>query len=323
MKLENEINRRRKEFARQLNSFSPHSRGLLSLDLFPGKPAIERKTQMNRKLWKMGVFMSFLALSLLSPNRAQAQADGVTLSGRITGSSGTAIPNAKISIKNLSTGLTADTRSDLFGHYEVSNLLPGDYEISVTTEAFGSTVSKVTVTAEARQVVNLTVGGALALGDLGFPQSQTLGSDVDQARLDKRSHMLKIHQELGLITTAPLVATCITGGFAGGKANSSSNRDLHIALGSVTAGMYFTTAYYAMFAPRVPGTKTRGSIKLHKALVYVHGPGMILTPILGAMAFDEKSRGEKVHGIAAAHGAVALITAGAFGASILAVSLKW
>jgi hypothetical protein len=50
---------------------------------------------------------------------------------------------------------------------------------------------------------------------------------------------------------------------------------------------------------------------------------MILTPILGAIAFDQKSRGEKVHGIASAHAAVAIITAGAYGASILSVSIKF
>jgi hypothetical protein len=50
---------------------------------------------------------------------------------------------------------------------------------------------------------------------------------------------------------------------------------------------------------------------------------MILTPILGAMAFDEKSKGQKVHGIASAHGPVAIITAGAYGAAFAAVSFKF
>ena len=63
------------------------------------------------------------------------------------------------------------------------------------------------------------------------------------------------------------------------------------------------SAYYAIRAPKIPGTQTRGPIRLHKALAWIHGPGMILTPILGAIAFDQKSNGEKVHGIASAHGA--------------------
>ena len=70
-------------------------------------------------------------------------------------------------------------------------------------------------------------------------------------------------------------------------------------------------------------TQARGPIRVHKALAWIHGPGMILTPILGVMAFDQKSRGEKVHGIASAHGAVGYVTAAAFGLAIVSVSFKF
>ncbi|MBZ5721167.1 MAG: hypothetical protein LAO03_12375 [Acidobacteriia bacterium] len=98
---------------------------------------------------------------------------------------------------------------------------------------------------------------------------------------------------------------------------------MHLVLGSVASDLYFTSAYFAIRAPRVPGTETRGPIRFHKAIAWIHGPGMILTPILGAMAYSQKSNGEKVHGIAAAHGPVAIVTAGAFGAALLSVSLKF
>jgi len=49
---------------------------------------------------------------------------------------------------------------------------------------------------------------------------------------------------------------------------------------------------------------------------------MVLTPILGVMAYQQKSRGEHVHGLASAHAPVAIVTAGAYGAAILSVSLK-
>jgi hypothetical protein len=164
---------------------------------------------------------------------------------------------------------------------------------------------------------------APSLEDLGLSPSETKGDLQLQARLDKRTHMLKIHQRLGLITTIPMIATVATSFGAGGRATSSSDRWAHLALGSVTGDLYFTTAYFAIFAPKIPGTQTRGPIRVHKALAWVHGPGMILTPILGAIAFDQKSKGEKVHGIASAHGPVALVTAGAFGAALLSVSLKF
>jgi hypothetical protein len=164
---------------------------------------------------------------------------------------------------------------------------------------------------------------APTLEDLGLSPEQTRGSAQDQARLDRRSHMLKIHQRLGLITTIPLAATILTSGLAGGRETSSTGRDLHAALGSATAGLYFTTAYFSIFAPRIPGTESRGQIRWHKTLAFIHGPGMILLPILGALAYEQKSRGERVHGIASAHGAVAGVTAVAYGLSIATVSFRW
>jgi hypothetical protein len=164
---------------------------------------------------------------------------------------------------------------------------------------------------------------APSLSDLGISPEQTQGNAREQALLDKRTHMLKIHQRMGLITTVPLIATVVTSLGAGGRSTSAASRDLHVALGGVTGDLYFITAYYAIRAPRVPGTETRGPIRFHKAMAWIHGPGMILTPILGAMAFDQKSNGEKVHGIASAHGPVAIVTAGAFGAALVSVSFKF
>jgi hypothetical protein len=162
-----------------------------------------------------------------------------------------------------------------------------------------------------------------SLEDLGFSASQAQGDAQRQALLDKRTHMLKIHQRMGLITTIPLIATVATSLNAGGKNTSTASRDLHTALGGLTGDLYFVTAYYAIRAPRVPGTETRGPIRFHKVMAWIHGPGMIATPILGIMAFDQKNKGEKVHGIAQAHGPVAIVTAGAFGAALLSVSVKF
>lgn len=164
---------------------------------------------------------------------------------------------------------------------------------------------------------------APSLSDLGFTPAESQANAREQALLDKRTHMLKIHQRMGLITTIPLVATVILGPGAGGKSEGTATRDLHVALGALTGDLYGITAYYAIRAPRIKGTKKRGPIKFHEAMAWIHGPGMIATPILGAMAFSQKNNGERVHGIAQAHGPVAIVTAGAFGAALLSVSLKF
>jgi hypothetical protein len=261
---------------------------------------------MNSKVAKLGLAMGIFMWGLLFSDAVRAQVAGANLSGTITEPSGTVVTNARVSVKNLTTEQSVETQTDSAGRYNVSNVMPGDYELSVSAAGYSTNTIKVTMAAGSDKSVNLTLGGVLS-----------------QARLDKRSHMLKIHQRLGLIAAVPLAATVIAGTGAGGKSTSSSDRYLHLALGSAAGDLYFMSAYYAIRAPRIPGTQTRGQIRFHKALAWIHGPGMILTPILGAIAFDQKSKGEKVHGIASAHGPVAIVTAAAYGAAILSVSVKF
>ena len=161
----------------------------------------------------------------------------------------------------------------------------------------------------------------LSLDALGFNKAQEQGNSADQALLDKRSSMLQMHQRLGLITAVPLFATLLAGDGASGS--GSSGRALHGALGLTTVGLYAATAWYAIEAPSVPGTKDRGPIRVHKALAWIHGPGMILTPILGMMAYEQRNKGQQVHGIAAAHGGVATVTFLSYMAALCSVTFKF
>src|SRR5271170_7795700 len=164
---------------------------------------------------------------------------------------------------------------------------------------------------------------APSLGDLGLTPEQTKPDPDAQARLDRRTHMLKVHQELGLYTLIPIAAACISSAGATPDHNNygdTTSRDVHVAIAGVAIGMYAATAYYAIRAPRVPDGPTRGGIKIHKYLIWIHAPGMVLTHILGTMAFNDIASGNKPTGIAQYHSAVAWTTVAAYGASIIAVS---
>lgn len=276
---------------------------------------------MTPRAAKNFVTLSILLLFSLSIS-ARAQ-DSVSLSGKITSATGAAVPNAKITIRNLATGQTSDTQTDSSGRYTVPNLVAGDYEIAVSAEGYSTNTAKATVAAGAVNTADVTLAGVLSLQDLGMSPSEAQGTAEAQARLNKRSHMLMIHQRLGLIAAVPLIATVATSFGAGGRSTSSADRWAHLALGSAAGDLYFMSAYFAIRAPGIPGTRRRGQIRVHRALAWIHGPGMILTPILGAIAFDQKSKGERVHGIARAHGPVAIVTAAAYGAAIVSVSFKF
>jgi hypothetical protein len=283
-------------------------------------------------------FAAVLIFVLMS-HLLYAQDSKATLSGTVTDSSGKALAKAKIFIKNVATGQTSATQVDSDGHYSIADLAAGEYEVTASAEGGGSTVAKIVMAAGAPLTLTLTIGQVQpaparnlpsapgttepSLEDLGFSKAETQANAQQQALLDKRTHMLKIHQRMGLITTAPMIASVITSFGAGGKNESSSSRDLHVALGALTGDLYGITAYYALRAPRIKGMKKKGPIRFHEAMAWIHGPGMIMTPILGAIAFSQKNNGEKVHGIAQAHGPVAIVTAGAFGAALLAVSVKF
>lgn len=264
-----------------------------------------------------------------------AQDSAATVSGSVTDASGKPVPNAKVSARETASGQSSEAQADSTGHFSISNLSPGEYEVVASFD--GSSASqRITLTAGGSQNLTLALSQESnlpsapspsktepSLEDLGFSPAESKANAERQALLDKRTHMLKIHQRMGLITTIPMIASVVTSLNAGGKSEGTASRDLHVALGALTGDLYGITAYYAIRAPRIPGTETKGPIKVHKILAWIHGPGMIATPILGALAFSQKNNGEKVHGIASAHGPVAIVTAGAFGAALLAVSVKF
>jgi hypothetical protein len=103
------------------------------------------------------VFVTFEVI-LLVPGRIYPQVVGATLTGTVTDQSGAVIPNAQVSIKNVSTGVMRNITSDTAGFYTAPNLLPGNYEITVSARGFTTQVrTAITLDVGAQQVLNVTM----------------------------------------------------------------------------------------------------------------------------------------------------------------------
>jgi hypothetical protein len=103
-----------------------------------------------------------LTFAVLLSNPAYAQVAGATLAGTVTDTSGAAVPNAKVSIKNGSTGVERDITTDSAGFYSAPNLLPGVYDITASAPGFSTyRQTGITLTVGSSQTlsISLRVGG--------------------------------------------------------------------------------------------------------------------------------------------------------------------
>jgi len=96
----------------------------------------------------------FLILAIIFCAPTLAQVAGGTLSGTVSDPNGSGVPQAKLVIKNVATGVERTVTTNADGFYTTVNLLPGSYEISITATGFNS---------ETRHGVTMTVGSQITI----------------------------------------------------------------------------------------------------------------------------------------------------------------
>jgi hypothetical protein len=103
------------------------------------------------------------ALVTLPTHVAFGQVVGAILSGTVTDPSSAVVPSAKVTIRNVSTGVATQVTTNEIGIYNAINLLPGDYQVNVVASGFApQQQSGLSLTVGERQILNmkLRVGDA-------------------------------------------------------------------------------------------------------------------------------------------------------------------
>jgi hypothetical protein len=136
--------------------------------------------------------MSALAVMLLVSAFALAQSDNATISGIVRDTSGSVIPNAKVTVVNEGTGFERQTTTNDTGFYTVPNIPPGYYAVSVEVAGFKKfTSSRNKLEAAQPMAVNVelavgqiteTVTVEASAAQLNT-ESATVGKTVEQAQI--------------------------------------------------------------------------------------------------------------------------------------------
>ena len=123
---------------------------------------------------------ALLCLSLAS-GYASAQITGQgSISGTVTDSSGAVVTNAPVIVTNMATNVAQNSVTNSTGYFEVDNLNPGVYQISVAAPGFAGLLRKgITLEADGRVSVPLQVRPGQAV--------QTVTVTADAAQLNTES----------------------------------------------------------------------------------------------------------------------------------------
>ena len=91
-------------------------------------------------------------------SRLSAQGATATILGTVTDTSGSAIPDAAVQVKNVRTGIAQSTVADGQGRFRVPDLAVGDYEVQASKMGFSTGVrTGITLTVGAQSVVDFSL----------------------------------------------------------------------------------------------------------------------------------------------------------------------
>lgn len=186
--------------------------------------------------------LTVLCTSQLS--RLAGQGATATILGTVTDATGASIPGASIQVKNVGTGQTETSQSDVQGRYRVPDVGVGDYEVEASKDGFATVIHKgISLTVGSQNVVDfalsvgqtqqtVTVEGAVTQVET---TNSTVASLVNQAQM--RELPLNGRNFEQLIQLAPGVQNYYAGSTG---ANMREGRDPAISVaGSRPEGQFY------------------------------------------------------------------------------------
>ena len=139
----------------------------------------------SRRGWQVAIFTVVMLALTASAGTAQILYGGIT--GLVKDPQGGTVPGATVTAVNKETNLTKETTTDADGAFNISNVLPGPYDVKVTLQGFRESVRRdvpVTIGQIARVTVALEVGAV--------SETVTVVSDTQLLQTDKAD----VHTEL-------------------------------------------------------------------------------------------------------------------------------
>ena len=126
----------------------------------------------------MKIAVGTLVLVLIMSLPVGAQVAGGSVSGTVTGDSGAPLPGVNVSIKDVSTGLARTATTNTAGLYNVPDLSPGSFEMTVSAPGFVTQVwTGITVTAGVERVLNIAMKAGKAEPALRVTAPPALASE--------------------------------------------------------------------------------------------------------------------------------------------------
>src|SRR5689334_20358814 len=93
------------------------------------------KGMLGLKILRVTTAIAILLLALF-PRSSRAQVLYGSIVGTLQDQTGAAVPDAPITVTNKDTGQTRASKSDEQGNFNITNVLPGRYEVKVAATGF-------------------------------------------------------------------------------------------------------------------------------------------------------------------------------------------